>query len=136
MVKKNRKTIYVLTYFAFKKTKYHFSYICTITEYMVKACTFTHSFRPSLFRSYKSNTACLLQLQQRYILQILTLLFQTHLCIAVNSTQGSNVANQTKARLVLDQQVATTMKFEMLLQDYKVMTLLYTNFWDKGSKMA
>ena len=36
---------------------------------------------------------------------------------AVNSTQGSNVADQTKARLVLDQQVATTIKFEMLLQE-------------------
>ena len=36
---------------------------------------------------------------------------------AVNSTQGSNVSDQTKARLVLDQQVATTIKFEMLLQE-------------------
>ena len=37
--------------------------------------------------------------------------------IAMNSTQGSNVADQTKAKLVLDKQVATTIKFEMLLQE-------------------
>ena len=36
---------------------------------------------------------------------------------AVNSTHGSNVADQTEVRLVLDQQVATTIKFEMLLQE-------------------
>ena len=42
-----------------------------------------------------------------------------HMCSAVNSTQGSNVANQTKARLVVEQQVATTIKFEMLLQELK-----------------
>ena len=48
----------------------------------------------------------------------------THLVIsntfvnsAVNITQGSNVADQTKARLFLDQQLATTIKFEMLLQE-------------------
>ena len=36
---------------------------------------------------------------------------------AVNSTQGSNVADQTKVRLVLDQQVTTTIQFEKLLQE-------------------
>ena len=48
----------------------------------------------------------------------------THLVIsntfvnsAVNKTQGSNVANQTKARLILDQQVATKIKFEILFQE-------------------
>ena len=97
-----------------------------ITEYMVKACTLTHSFRPSQ-NSY-SRTKVTQRVCFKYNNGTHLAISETFVNSAVNTTQGSNVADQTKARLVLDQQVATTIKFEMLLQELQGYDLALLQF--------
>ena len=117
-----------------KKSPGNFQSLNTWLRHVISLIPFVlHKILPVVQKQHSVSASTTTTVQSAYTHVVIS---NTFVNSAVNSTQGSNVADQTKARLVRDQQWQQQDSLKCCYKNYKVMTLLYFNFWYKGSKMA